>query len=982
ASYGDYTGEPGVEHEYGVSAFDDFGQSSVATAPGFRRLSTPTRVDASDGLFEDHVRVTWTDNSRVEIGYVISRDGVPIDTSETNSTEYLDFNAPLGSTMAYGVAAIDPYGSSATSEDDGLASILSPGSFNASESYVDRVVLTWIDRSIIETGYRVTREDLSTTVKQTLATVTAGATGYTDHSAQADAGYEYCVETLGAGGVASSATCDFGARIPPPETAPPPVVTMLTPTTPVTAADQYGYSVTIDSAFAAVGAPGYSSGQGGIFFFERVDGVWTETQVVTGGSLRRELGSGVKMDYPFLVSTAPGFVSGSGNFADQSAYIFRHDGSTWTEEYDSFVEPQVDTGLNIDAHRDFVLIGNPDFENCCGAGRVGEAYLLKRRADGTTWDRIGNPIQQPGGFSGGLGGDANWQNSDFGWSVAMADNYFIVGAPSFLFDFDADPDGRAVVFDYSSGHSPVAFFEVPGQNDVRFGSAVAITNEFAFVGAFDVTLQTGRVYVYAFDETLSQWETTPQRVLEVPGGAINGRFFRSMAAGADAFVLGAYGEDVNPGAVYTSLRSGIGWGDFGDAFSLAAQPGENFGWSVDLWGDTLAVGSPGNTTITGSAHVIDDFGGEELPPPPPTNVAASDGSHDDRIRITWDDTYDGEATFEILRDGELIPDNIEAGATSYNDYRAAPGAVHSYCVRAITAFGTSAEGCDIGRRPPNGALAGRIASRSGSSVGGATLCLSPSPNRGLLLDGEGGGVRVDPVTPSPDITLCSWIRTTSAATQQIVSWSSSESADRLDLKVQGGKLVLSSTDPVTTADIQGSTDVNTGEWLHVCLVVDAGVATLFVDGVPDGSGPAGTAVAADLLTIGATDDGSGLTEALSGQIDEVKLWNHARSTGQIAADRLARSTGREAGLLGYWPFNQTAGASAADLTADPHYGSLAGGVYWTSDGAPIDACASTDEQGNYSFTGLQYGSATTFRVTPTLGARQFDPGFKTINLSV
>ncbi|NKN80587.1 hypothetical protein HF633_12520, partial [Weissella cibaria] len=53
----------------------------------------------------------------------------------------------------------------------------------------------------------------------------------------------------------------------------------------------------------------------------------------------------------------------------------------------------------------------------------------------------------------------------------------------------------------------------------------------------------------------------------------------------------------------------------------------------------------------------------------------------------------------------------------------------------------------------------------------------------------------------------------------------------------------------------------------------------------------------------------------------------------------------------------------------------------TDDSAPLEACGTTDAEGNYTVAGLRYGSGTTFTVTPGLGARAFDPAFKKITLN-
>ncbi|RMF54283.1 MAG: hypothetical protein D6746_14545, partial [Bacteroidetes bacterium] len=92
-------------------------------------------------------------------------------------------------------------------------------------------------------------------------------------------------------------------------------------------------------------------------------------------------------------------------------------------------------------------------------------------------------------------------------------------------------------------------------------------------------------------------------------------------------------------------------------------------------------------------------------------------------------------------------------------------------------------------------------------------------------------------------------------------------------------------------------------------------------------------------------------------------------------------TGSEDGLLAYWPMDQGTGRVAGDRSGGNAHAAFTGGVYWTDDSAPLEACGTTDAEGNYTVAGLRYGSGTTFTVTPSLGARTFDPAFKKITLN-
>src|SRR4029077_18000384 len=67
--------------------------------------------------------------------------------------------------------------------------------------------------------------------------------------------------------------------------------------------------------------------------------------------------------------------------------------------------------------------------------------------------------------------------------------------------------------------------------------------------------------------------------------------------------------------------------------------------------------------------------------------------------------------------------------------------------------------------------------------------------------------------------------------------------------------------------------------------------------------------AAANMTIGAnTVDG----HYFVGLIDEVRVWNIARSAAQIAATMRQRLAGNETGLVGYWRFDDVGGTTALD----------------------------------------------------------------------
>src|SRR5262249_10068720 len=76
------------------------------------------------------------------------------------------------------------------------------------------------------------------------------------------------------------------------------------------------------------------------------------------------------------------------------------------------------------------------------------------------------------------------------------------------------------------------------------------------------------------------------------------------------------------------------------------------------------------------------------------------------------------------------------------------------------------------------------------------------------------------------------------------------------------------------------------------------------------------------LTIGRTAPQLG--DFFQGRINEVRVWNFARSQGDLQSQMRFPLSGQEPGLVGYWPLHDGTGSSASDGTGHGYNGSLAG----------------------------------------------------------
>ncbi|HEC04190.1 MAG TPA: LamG domain-containing protein, partial [Phycisphaerales bacterium] len=132
-----------------------------------------------------------------------------------------------------------------------------------------------------------------------------------------------------------------------------------------------------------------------------------------------------------------------------------------------------------------------------------------------------------------------------------------------------------------------------------------------------------------------------------------------------------------------------------------------------------------------------------------------------------------------------------------------------------------------------------------------------------------------------------------------------------------------------TANITEGIAVNV--WTHIALVLTAldGEQIIYIDGVE--------AVREDVSSLTDATQTAVLRIGIGANVvlDDFRIWNYARTQEEIQADMNHEVTGVEAGLVGYWRFNEGEGTTAYDLSAYENHGTITSPV-WTTDAAPIE----------------------------------------------
>ena len=123
-----------------------------------------------------------------------------------------------------------------------------------------------------------------------------------------------------------------------------------------------------------------------------------------------------------------------------------------------------------------------------------------------------------------------------------------------------------------------------------------------------------------------------------------------------------------------------------------------------------------------------------------------------------------------------------------------------------------------------------------------------------------------------------------------------------DINFYGGRARLFAPGDVLVANTQ--TPANT--WTHIAITRSGSALTLYLNGAADATGTWTGVFSPKAI-------GRGNAGFLQGKMDEIRLWNVARSSGEIAASYDTDVPVGSSGLVGYWSLNGL-GQSVTDLT--------------------------------------------------------------------
>ncbi len=355
-----------------------------------------------------------------------------------------------------------------------------------------------------------------------------------------------------------------------------------------TAYDNFGTSVAVSGNMAVVGAcgnDGNGTHSGSAYLFDTTTGLQVTKLLPNDGATGDHFGWSVAISGTTAVVGA--YLDDDNGTNSGSAYLF----DTTTGQQIAKLLPNDGAAGDYFGHC-VAISGNTAivgaYRNDDNGEDSGSAYLF----DVTTGLQIAKLLPNDGV-------DGHY----FGNAVAISGTIAVVGA--FGDDYNGWLSGSAYLFDTNSGQQIAKLIPSDGARVDHFGTAVAISGNFAVIGARndgDNGASSGSAYI--FDTTTGLQIAK----LLAKDGAVNDNFGISVSICGNSVVVGADRSDINgdnSGSAYLfDLTTGLQTGQFlpSDGFW-----DKKFGNSVAVSGNTVVVGSDNdydNGNSSGSAYVF------------------------------------------------------------------------------------------------------------------------------------------------------------------------------------------------------------------------------------------------------------------------------------------------------------------------------------------------------------------------------------------
>ncbi len=198
-------------------------------------------------------------------------------------------------------------------------------------------------------------------------------------------------------------------------------------------------------------------------------------------------------------------------------------------------------------------------------------------------------------------------------------------------------------------------------------------------------------------------------------------------------------------------------------------------------------------------------------------------------------------------------------------------------------------------------------------------------------------------------TIEAWVKTTTSTNGVIANWGQPFTNQRSGLIIVNSRIYYVGENN----DLQGNINISDGNWHHVAATFDGTTLKLYVDGALDVSSAKSFNTSGTTLRIGQRSIGDAGSELYNGIMDELRIWNVARTQTELQNNRFAEIPGNSSGLVAYYKLNETTGLSLTDASVNNVTSTLTAAATWIPSNAP----------GSFNSYAWTPGGATTSSIT-------------------
>jgi uncharacterized membrane protein len=336
-----------------------------------------------------------------------------------------------------------------------------------------------------------------------------------------------------------------------------------------------------------------------------------------------------------------------------SAYIFRFDGASWSQE--SKLAPADGAagdlfGCAVAISGDALIVGAQDDDD--SGADSGSAYIY--RFNGSAWEQEAKLLA-----SDGEAGD------EFACAVAISGDVAIVGAKSE--DDGGVSAGAAYVyrFDGQSWQEEAKLLASDPEVSDYFGHAVAVSGDIAVIAAAwddDLGDGAGAAYVHRFDG--SAW--TEEIKLLASDGAEGDKFGFAVGVSDDVILVGARADDdlgSSSGSAYVYRFIEPDWVEVNKFLASDGEENDQYGYALAVDGAFAIVGAykdDDHGLESGSAYILNGLTGDDCNENGiPDECDIADGTSEDCNENGIPDECDIADGTSQDDDGNGVPDECE-----------------------------------------------------------------------------------------------------------------------------------------------------------------------------------------------------------------------------------------------------------------------------------------------------------------------------------